>query len=168
MTIDELNALPAEEAWRVLERCCGAGVWVDALVTHRPYESFAALKEASEAAFEKLHRDDWREAFSHHPKIGDVESLRHRFASTSAWAGEEQRGAAGADDETLGALSEGNAAYEARFGYIFIVSATGKSAAEMLALIRHRMENDPADEWQVAAEEQTKITRLRLNRLIDG
>lgn len=168
MTIEELNALPAEEAWRVLERCCGASVWVDAVCARRPYASLAALKEAADAAFEKLHREDWREAFSHHPKIGDIEDLRRKFAATAAWAGEEQKGAADADEATLRALAEGNAAYEERFGHIFIVCATGRSAAEMLAMLEHRMENDPADEWQVAAEEQTKITRLRLDKLIDG
>jgi 2-oxo-4-hydroxy-4-carboxy-5-ureidoimidazoline decarboxylase len=168
MTIEELNALPAEEAWRVLERCCGASVWVDQVCSGRPYDSLSALKEASDAAFEKMHRNDWKEAFEHHPRIGDLESVRRRFASTSAWAGEEQKGAAEADDSMLKAFAEGNEAYEARFGHIFIVCATGKGAKEMLEQLQHRLENDPADEWLVAAEEQTKITRLRLNKLIDG
>lgn len=168
MTLDELNALPAEEAWRVLERCCGATVWIDHVCAARPFESLAALKEASDAAFEKFRREDWKEAFAHHPRIGDLESVKRRFAATAAWAGEEQKGAAEAGESSLKAFAEGNAAYEARFGHIFIVCATGKSAREMLDMLKHRLENDPADEWQVAAEEQTKITRLRLNKLIDG
>lgn len=166
MTLEELNALPAEEAWRGLERCCGASVWVDALCSGRPYVSMAAIREASEQAFTRMHRDDWREAFSHHPKIGDVESLRTRFASTSAWTAEEQKGAAAADDATLAALAAANADYESRFGFIFVVCATGKSAGDMLELLRARLANDPADEWGIAAEEQKKITRLRLEKLI--
>jgi 2-oxo-4-hydroxy-4-carboxy-5-ureidoimidazoline decarboxylase len=166
MTLAELNALPAEEAWRALERCCGASVWVDAMCANRPYASTEDLLAGSEAAFADLRRDDWLEAFAHHPKIGDAAALWERFAATAAWAGEEQKGAAAAGGATLRELAEGNAAYEERFGFIFILSATGKSAAEMLALLRERLENEPADEMRVAAEEQKKITALRLRKLI--
>jgi 2-oxo-4-hydroxy-4-carboxy-5-ureidoimidazoline decarboxylase len=168
VTLAELNALPAEEAWRALERCCGASVWVDQVCAHRPYVSREALLDASDAAFAKLRRDDWLEAFLHHPRIGDGTALRDRFAATAAWAGEEQKGAALADEATLQALADGNAAYDARFGHIFIVCATGKSAAEMLALLSERLGNDPADELRVAAKEQRKITALRLEKLIEG
>jgi 2-oxo-4-hydroxy-4-carboxy-5-ureidoimidazoline decarboxylase len=168
VTLAELNGLPAEEAWRVLERCCGADVWVDSVCASRPHGSADALNAASEAAFAKLRRGDWLEAFTHHPKIGDVAGLREKFAATAAWAGDEQRGAAGADEATLQALADGNAAYEERFGHIFIVCATGKSAAEMLALLSERLPNDPAEELRIAAEEQKKITALRLKKLIDG
>jgi 2-oxo-4-hydroxy-4-carboxy-5-ureidoimidazoline decarboxylase len=167
VTLAELNALPAEEAWRALARCCGASVWVDQVCARRPYASLEALRDGSEAAFARLRRDDWLEAFSHHPRIGDTAELRERFATTSAWAGDEQKGAAGAAEATLLALAEGNAAYEARFGHIFIVCATGRTAAEMVALLSERLSNDPADELRVAAAEQKKISALRLGKLID-
>ena len=123
---------------------------------------------AAERAFVGLGPADWREAFAHHPRIGDVASLRAKFAATAAWAGEEQRGAAAAGDDTLAALAEGNRAYEERFGYVFIVCATGKSAEEMLALLRARMPHPPEREIEIAAAEQASITRLRLEKLLES
>ena len=122
-----------------------------------------ALLAASDRAAGTLGAADWREAFAHHPRIGDVESLRERFRSTASWAEDEQRGASAASEATLAARSPSTIApTEARFGYIFIVCATGKSADEMLALLRARMPNDPGRRAQAtAAEEQMKITRVR-------
>ena len=114
-----------------------------------------------------LGEPEWREAFAHHPRIGDMASLRARFASTAGWAADEQRGAAQATEETLAALARGNRVYEERFGCIFIVCATGKSAAEMLALLEARLGNDPEHEMRMAADEQMKITRLRLEKLLE-
>jgi len=161
-----MNALPAAVARAELERCCGARRWIDAMVASRPFADAAALDAASERAFDRLARADWLEAFGHHPKIGDVAALRARFASTAAWAGAEQRGAATAPETTLRSLAEGNRAYEERFGYIFIVCATGRSAEEMLAMLDQRLANDPAAELAIAAAEQRKITRLRLEKLL--
>ena len=110
----------------------------------------------------------WREAFTHHPRIGDVAVLRERFASTAVWARGEQAGVAAADERTLAALAEGNRAYEARFGYVFIVCATGLKADQMLAMLNARLSNDAETEMRIAAEEQMKITRLRLEKLLDG
>ena len=110
--------------------------------------------------------DDYLEAFEGHPRIGDVESLAKKYANTKGWAGGEQKGLESADREVLQRLAKGNADYEAKFGHIFIVCATGKSAAEMLALLEARMPNDPKTEVMVAAEEQNKITRLRLKKLL--
>src|SRR5205085_9973807 len=104
----------------------------------------------------------------HHPRIGDREALRRRFAATAAWAGEEQRGARAAGEETLTALAAANQAYEQKFGYIFIVCATGRSADEMLAILGRRLEADPARELETAAREQRAITRLRLEKLLTG
>ena len=168
MTLDQLNRLGDAAARAAFERCCGAGRWVARMCDARPYGDRAALAAAAERAFEGLERADWLEAFAHHPRIGDVASLRARYASTAAWAGEEQRGAAAASDDTLEALADGNRAYEQRFGYIFIVCATGKSADEMLTLLRARMPNPPEREIRVAAEEQMKITRLRLEKLLEA
>ena len=168
MTLDQLNRLDEAAARAALERCCGARRWVERVCAARPWHDGAALVAAAERAFEGLERADWLEAFAHHPRIGDVASLRAKYASTAAWAGEEQRGAAAAGESTLAALAEGNRAYEERFGYIFIVCATGKSADEMLALLRARLPNPPEREIRIAAEEQMKITRLRLAKLLES
>jgi 2-oxo-4-hydroxy-4-carboxy-5-ureidoimidazoline decarboxylase len=109
---------------------------------------------------------DWREAFTHHPRIGDVSKLREKFASTATWSSQEQKGVSGASEETIQALAQGNRAYEEKFGFIFLVCATGKSAEEMLALLRERMPNDAAAELRIAAGEQAKITRIRLEKLL--
>ena len=112
-----------------------------------------------------LSATDWLEAFSHHPRIGDLEGLRERFARTADWANTEQAGVADASDETMAALSAGNQAYEERFGFLFLVCATGLSATEMLTTLNARIGNPPLDEIRFAAAEQAKITRLRLAKL---
>ena len=168
MTLDQLNRLDEAAARAALERCCGARRWVEGVCAARPFRDRAALFEAAERAFGGLERADWLEAFAHHPRIGDLAALRAKYASTAAWAGEEQRGAAGAGEAVLAALADGNRAYEERFGYIFIVCATGKSANEMLTLLRARMPNPPEREIGNAAGEQMKITRLRLEKLLEA
>jgi 2-oxo-4-hydroxy-4-carboxy-5-ureidoimidazoline decarboxylase len=163
-----LNALAPEAAAAELERCCGSGRWVRAMLARRPFASEEALYEAGREAWEGLSREDFLEAFSHHPRIGDREALRERFASTAAWARGEQAGAVSASEDVLERLALENRAYEARFGHIFIVCASGKSAAEMLALLRARLANEPEAELRIAAAEQAKITRLRLEKLLRG
>ncbi len=163
-----LNAMERGAAREALGRCCGATRWVEAMLEARPYPDRAALMAAAERAFAPLVRSDWLEAFGQHPRIGDAAALRARFPLTAGWAGEEQRGALAADEATLRELADGNRAYEDRFGYIFIVCATGRSAGEMLALLRGRLGNAPELELAVAAGEQKKITRLRIERLIEG
>jgi 2-oxo-4-hydroxy-4-carboxy-5-ureidoimidazoline decarboxylase len=102
----------------------------------------------------------------HHPRIGDVSKLREKYKATGAWSEQEQRGMEGAGEDVIQALADGNRAYEERFGFIFLVCATGKSAAQMLGLLRERMNNPPDRELRVAAEEQAKITRIRLEKLL--
>ena len=166
MNPDQLNALPEEEARAEFLRCCGATRWADAMVNTRPFASEKDLFDASERAANELRRDDWLEAFSHHPRIGDIDSLREKFAATRTWSEGEQSGAAGASEETLHALARENDAYFDRFGFIFIVSATGKTAEEMLTILRGRLPNDLERELQIAADEQRKITRIRLEKLL--
>jgi 2-oxo-4-hydroxy-4-carboxy-5-ureidoimidazoline decarboxylase len=166
VTQPEFGALYGAEARAALERCCGVSRWVESMLAARPFADRAQLFAVAERAFGAFVRADWLEAFSHHPKIGDLDALRTKFATTSAWAGEEQRGASAADEQTLRRLSEGNRAYEERFGYIFIVCATGKGASEMLGLHEARLGNAPELELAVAASEQKKITRLRLEKLL--
>ncbi len=164
--LDRLNALPADGARAELARCCGAVRWVERVLGERPFRSEGDLLDRADRAFADLGRADWLEAFAHHPKIGDLEGLRKRFASTRAWAAGEQAGASGAPEAVLAALAEGNRAYEVRFGFIFIVCATGKSAEEMLSLLGRRIDNDPEAELGLAAGEQKKITRIRLEKLL--
>jgi 2-oxo-4-hydroxy-4-carboxy-5-ureidoimidazoline decarboxylase len=165
MNIVAINAMPPEAAREEFLRCCGSRRWADAMTARRP---FAFADEVLAAATEieaGLSREDWLEAFAAHPRIGDVDSLRQKFASTADWSAAEQAGVAGADEETLRALAEANREYQERFGYTFIVCATGKSAAEMLSILLGRLLNDPETELRVAAAEQAKITRLRLEKL---
>ena len=135
------------------------------MLSHRPFGSNEQLHAMARQEWFALAPDDWREAFRHHPKIGDRESLRARFAPTAHLSEHEQRGVGTASEATLGALAEANHAYEDKFGYIFIVCATGKSAEEMLALLIERLNNEPQEELLVAASEQAKITELRLRRM---
>ena len=168
MTLDQLNALPVGQARDALARCCGASAWVERMVARRPFVNLDHLLGIAHAFWMGLGPDDWREAFSHHPRIGDLESLRRRFAATADLASREQGAVAAASQATLEALSEGNRAYEERFGYIFIVFASGRSADEMLRLLRERLDNDPEAELKNAANEQWKIMRLRLDKLLGG
>ncbi len=167
MTLNALNDLAEPDARAAFGRCCGAARWVAAMCDARPFATRAELLDAADRADASLGRPDWLEAFRHHPRIGDVAALREKFAATAVWAGDEQRGAAAASDAVLEALARGNRAYEERFGYIFIVCATGKSAAEMLALLEARLGNAPERELAIAAAEQAKITRLRLDKLLE-
>ena len=131
----------------------------------RPFGTTAALLAAARREWFSLTPEDWKEAFTHHPKIGDREALRSRFPATHQLSELEQAGVGAASDQTLEALAQGNAAYERRFRYIFIVCASGKSASDMLDLLTARMQNDPVIEVRIAAEEQAKITELRLKQL---
>jgi 2-oxo-4-hydroxy-4-carboxy-5-ureidoimidazoline decarboxylase len=135
------------------------------MAARRPFAGAAGLFAAAREVWQGLAREDWLEAFAAHPRIGDLEALRGKFAATAAWSAGEQAGVAGAAEATLRALAEANRAYEARFGHIFIVCASGKSAEEMLALLERRLNNSAEEELRTAAGEQEKITRLRLEKL---
>ncbi len=159
---DHLNGLSHEAAVAALTRCCGSPRWAEAVAAGRPYGSWEHLGGHADHVWWHLGDGDWLAAFDHHPRIGaDVEALRARFA-TAALSQDEQAGVASASEETLSALARGNLDYEARYGFLFIVCATGKTADEMLALLRSRMDHEPAAELRIAAGEQAKITRIRL------
>jgi 2-oxo-4-hydroxy-4-carboxy-5-ureidoimidazoline decarboxylase len=167
MTLEEFNALPDAAARDALSRCCGSRRWIEQVAARRPFAAFDDVLVAADEAFSTLEPGDWLEAFSHHPKIGDLDTLRAKFASTADWASGEQAAVSMARETTLAALAEGNRAYEQKFGYIFIVFATGKSADEILDLLEQRLPHDPEEELPVAATEQMKITHLRLHKLLD-
>ena len=158
-----LNTASPEAARASLRRCCGSTRWADAMIAARPFEDLAALLRTAERTWWSLSEADHREAFAAHPKIGEA---KVPASGDATWSTDEQKHAAAAAAQTLTELAEANRAYEARYGFIFIVCATGRSADAMLADLRRRMGSSPADELRTAVEEQAKITRLRLAKLI--
>jgi 2-oxo-4-hydroxy-4-carboxy-5-ureidoimidazoline decarboxylase len=166
MTIHELNILPEEELKQALTNCCGSSSWVNKMLTVFPIDDLVELLEDAEEKWYECTEADWLEAFTHHPKIGDIESLQKKFASTATWAAGEQSGANAASQQVLLNLAKGNDDYEQKFGFIFIVCATGKSAEQMLQLLQQRLPNNKEDELKIAMDEQNKITKLRLEKLL--
>lgn len=160
------NALTDREAEAALLTCCGSSAWARRMLEQRPFASLERLLEAADASAEALAQDDWREAFRAHPRIGERKAERTQVQTEKQWSRDEQAGMAHADAELVAALAEGNARYDERFGHIFITCATGKSAEEMLAELRQRLEHAPDQELLVAAAEQRKITKLRLAKLL--
>lgn len=166
MNFTELNNASRDQAIDAFLKCCSSQRWAEKMTDRRPFNSREELYRFADTFWWNLSNHDWQEAFAGHPKIGDLESLREKYASTRDWAGGEQSGVEEASEEVLQRLARGNQLYEEKFGYIFIVCATGKSAAEMLELLESRLENEPGDEIKIAAEEQRKITQLRLEKLL--
>ncbi|MCW3081512.1 MAG: uraD [Segetibacter sp.] len=166
MTLTELNQLDKPMLKEALTKCCGAKRWVEKMIHIFPTIDLLSLLDKSERIWHQCTEDDWKEAFIHHPKIGDVSTLKEKFASTSKWAEGEQAAVQQTSTEVLEALAEANRLYAEKFGYIFIVCATGKSAEEMLALLQARLPNKSEDEIKIAMEEQNKITQLRLQKLL--
>ena len=160
-----LNDASPGRAYELLLGCCGSERWVARMAARRPFSGADDLLTAARDEWRALAEDDWLEAFRHHPKIGDRESLRRRFPATHHLSSREQAGVDGAAEDVLDALAAGNEAYERKFGFIFIVCATGRSAAEMLALLEARLGNDRATELGNAASEQARITEFRLMAL---
>ena len=167
ITIDQLNSLSNEEAFSKLEQCCVSKTWVNGMLASRPFSTESELiTKAASIWYNDCALDDFKEAFTGHPKIGNIESLKAKFAHTANWAGNEQAKVAEAHTDTIEALAKANDAYEAKFGYIFIVSASGKSAEEMLEIINARLNHSTKNEIYVAMNEQHKITVIRLAKLI--
>lgn len=167
MRITELNNLDKTEANKLLETCCGSTKWLELLLKELPFVNTTELvKKAERIWYNSCTEEDWLEAFTHHPKIGDVKSLTEKFASTQHLAGNEQAGVNTATHAIIEELAKANADYEAKFGFIFIVCATGKSAEEMLRLLNDRLGNTYAEELAIAMGEQHKITILRLKKLL--
>jgi 2-oxo-4-hydroxy-4-carboxy-5-ureidoimidazoline decarboxylase len=166
MNLTEFNSLDPETAATALTKCCGSSTWVQTMMNARPYASEDDLHHQAVLAWAACRQQDGLEAFSHHPKIGGTAALAEKFASTQTWALGEQASVKTASEAVLQALADGNAAYEEKFGYIFIVCATGKSATEMRALLQERLPNPPEVEMEIAMAEQMKITLLRLQKLL--
>ena len=166
MTLQQLNHLPLTQLKTELGKCCGSSELVERMACIFPVPDEETLQMYAEKIWYECSEADWLEAFGHHPKIGDVQALKEKFAATAHWAGEEQSAVKGSAEAVLRALKAGNEAYEARFGYTFIVCATGKTAEEMLGLLQARLSDSAADEMQIAMREQNKITQIRLQKLL--
>lgn len=137
------------------------------MVRVRPFHSSDELLAKAESVWGSLGEEDWLEAFRAHPKIGEKKASATQAEQARSWSAEEQSGSSGADAAVISALAEGNREYEERFGFIYIVCATGKTSGEMLANLKIRRQNSPETELRNAAEEQRKITRLRLEKLLN-
>jgi 2-oxo-4-hydroxy-4-carboxy-5-ureidoimidazoline decarboxylase len=165
MTLEEFNKLDKEKAGEVLFKCCGCTEWMNKLMEHFPFPSMEDLILSSDKAWFSSSKEDWLEAFSHHPKIGEKAGENKKHASTKEWASQEQSEVNKAAQSTIDELAKLNREYENKFGFIYIVYATGKSATEMLELLKERLNNDPEKELHIASGEQNKITHLRLEKL---
>lgn len=158
------NLLPAQGAIREILACCGSDAWAQQLVARRPIPDESSLVAASDEIWGRLSTEDWLQAFSKHPRIGERKSPAEAPSTSAIWSAQEQQRFAAASESIQAALAQGNVEYEQRFGRVFIVCATGKSAAEMLDLLSLRLRNDDATELHEAAEEQRKITNIRLKK----
>ncbi len=168
MKIEEFNNLSGEEKVAQLSVCCGSLKWQQQMAVAAPFTSLSAMANVSELVwYTQCFEAEWLEAFRHHPKIGDVQSLKEKFASTQHLASNEQQAVNTASDEIIQSFADANTAYETKFGFIFIVCATGKSADEMLRLLNDRLRNTYFEELNNAMGEQHKITLLRLQKLFN-
>lgn len=165
MTIEEINLLKREDALELFLKCCTAVKWAKKMVESRPFSNFEQLMIVSDQHFSTLKKNDWLEAFDGHPKIGDVASLKEKYKATKILAGGEQSGMNEADNAVIEEMAGLNQIYQDKNGFIFIVCASGKSAEEMLEIIKSRIDNPTNVEFAIASAEQIKITRIRLEKI---
>jgi OHCU decarboxylase len=164
--LNQLNSLLHTQAEAEFLKCCGSQRWASAMTGARPFANVDDLLTKADSIWQSLRSEDWLEAFRAHPEIGEKKAAAAQSEEARKWSAQEQSGTQGAAADTMAALAEGNRDYERRFGFIFIVCATGKSSEEMLAILQARLRNDAETEIAMAAEEQRKITRLRLEKLL--
>ncbi len=160
VSLETLNALPAEQAREHLLACCSSARWAANVTSGRPYGSVGEILARSDESVADLDQDDLEQALAGHPRIG--------VGAAAGWSRREQAGVQAADQATIRALADGNDAYERRFGHIYLVCATGRSAGDLLALLRERLGHDPGTEWGIVRRELGKINRIRLQRLLEG
>lgn len=161
-----MNSAPEAELRTRLRSCCAAEAWVQRIMAGRPYRSEAALYACSDHATGALDADGLGQALAGHPRIGDAPGRHHGDRTSAAWSRGEQAGVATADAGLRDELAAANAEYERRFGHVYLVCASGRSAAELLAICRSRLDNDPDSERGVVLGELAKINRLRLGKLM--
>jgi 2-oxo-4-hydroxy-4-carboxy-5-ureidoimidazoline decarboxylase len=168
VSVQSINEANVEQAKHLFLQCCTSERWINSMVSARPYASSRDVRSQADDHWRNLREEDYLQAFEGHPKIGDVGSLKAKYANTKELAAGEQSGMTVAADDVINTLAKGNFNYEEKFGFIFIVCATGKSAQEMSDLLQVRLPNERATELGNAAEEQRKIFQIRLNQLLEG
>jgi OHCU decarboxylase len=166
--VERINHFTREIAESHFLDCCGSRKWAQKMTEARPFVDDAELIKKAEKICQNLKAEDWLEAFAAHPKIGAKKAAPLQQAQSATWSKGEQAGANMATETVLDALAEANRLYEEKFGFIFIVCATGKSAEEMLEICRARLSNASETEIQIAADEQRKITEIRLKKLLES
>ncbi|HUB28391.1 MAG TPA: 2-oxo-4-hydroxy-4-carboxy-5-ureidoimidazoline decarboxylase [Terracidiphilus sp.] len=166
-TLDRWNRADATTATDAMIACCGARRWAAAMVAARPLADVAALREFADRAWFGMEESDWLEAFACHPRIGE-RGAAQATAKSAAWSRQEQGSVESAEGGIRLRLAEGNALYEERFGFTYIVCATGKSAEEMLAILERRLTSDRATEMREAAEQQRQILQIRLGKWLEA
>ena len=167
MSLDSLNELPRPEAEAEFLKCCGSTKWARAMTEARPFTSEEELFAKSHDISSSLNDEDWLEAFRAHPKIGEKKAASAQTLEAQKWSAQEQSGVAEASAGTVFQLAAKHREYEDRFGFVFIVCASGKSSDEMLRILNSRIDHDQQTELRIASEEQRKITRLRLEKLLN-
>jgi 2-oxo-4-hydroxy-4-carboxy-5-ureidoimidazoline decarboxylase len=158
------NRLSVQEAIQEILACCGSEAWARALAARRPVLDEPTLFAASDEIWGRLSTGDWLQAFSKHPRIGDSQAPPEASTKSAAWSAQEQQSVAAAGESVQAVLAQANREYERRFGRVFIVCATGRSAPEIVDILNRRLRNDDAAELREAAAEQRKITNIRLKK----
>jgi len=167
-SIRRINKLSPQEAQAEFLKCCGSMQWARRMSEARPFADLDHLTKEADEIWRQLDEEDWLEAFRAHPKIGERKAAAAQSSQAQQWSAQEQSESQKTAAETKAALVGGNLEYEKRFGFIFIICATGKSAEEILGALNGRLNNDAKTELRAAAEEQRKITRLRLEKLLQA
>lgn len=165
--LEQLNQAAKEKAKSDFLNCCGSQNWAQKMTEARPFSNVAALLNQAKQIWQTLDAKDWLEAFAAHPKIGSRQAAPKQQAQSAEWSNAEQSDTQAATDSVLDKLTESNRLYEEKFGFIFIVYATGKSAEEMLGVCKERVRNNTDTEIRIAADEQRKITEIRLKKLLE-
>jgi OHCU decarboxylase len=169
MTLSEFNHLTPDLATAEIFKCCSSTTWAKEMIKHRPFKNLSEMDQVNQKIWFSLSENDWLEAFSHHPQIGgNLNALKEKFQSTKTWSAGEQAGVNEAQEETLMELSDMNKKYYEKFGFVFLICATGKSALEMLGELKKRFPNTKETELKNASIEQSKITFIRINKLLEG
>lgn len=167
-SIKRINELSAGQASAEFLKCCGSTAWAKQMSASRPFSDYEELATKADEIWWALSEEDWLEAFRAHPKIGEKKAATVQSAEAQRWSAAEQSESEKAADDLKAALANANRRYEEQFGYIFIICASGKSAPEILESLNNRLQNDPDAELRTAAEEQRKITQLRLKKLLEN
>jgi OHCU decarboxylase len=165
--IDRLNSIPSDQAEAEFLKCCGSQRWAQQMAEQRPFTNHDELNATADRIWWAMDPQDWLEAFHSHPKIGEKKPAAAASKEALRWSESEQSGTRDSARQTMEELAELNRHYEEKFGFIYIVCASGKNAEEMLAILRDRLSNTTDEELRNAAAEQAKITALRLNKLIE-